>query len=163
MFETILLGGLKIVFFCFVVLIHSPIYFAKPLLFLKVNIVEWKKKTDVESSKYINWLKRIANSVLNPTIMSQFFFFFLSSQNARPPLPSDCPVALSHLINRCWSSNPDKRPHFDEIVMILESYSDALDRDPDFFLSYKPPSGLSIIFRCLPTLKSRNKSSSLKV
>ncbi|CAN1179743.1 Serine/threonine/tyrosine-protein kinase HT1 [Linum perenne] len=61
-----------------------------------------------------------------------------TKKNARPPLPVTCPTAFSHLINRCWSSNPGKRPHFDEIVAILESYSESLSRNPDFFSKYKP-------------------------
>lgn len=80
-------------------------------------------------------------------------------QNARPPLPSACPMAFSHLINRCWSSNPDKRPHFDEIVSILERYAEALEQDPDFFSSYKPSAGYTI-FQCLPKYIACNRSSS---
>ena len=70
-------------------------------------------------------------------------------QNARPPLPSTCPLAFSHLINRCWSSNPEKRPQFDEIVSILESYAESLEEDPEFFSTYKP-SADNTILRCLP-------------
>ncbi|RVX18646.1 Serine/threonine-protein kinase HT1 [Vitis vinifera] len=65
--------------------------------------------------------------------------FMLSAvQNARPPLDPACPMAFRHLISRCWSSSADKRPHFDEIVSILESYSESFKQDPDFFSSYKP-------------------------
>ncbi|KAM7479911.1 hypothetical protein LguiA_028124 [Lonicera macranthoides] len=39
---------------------------------------------------------------------------------------------------RCWSGNPGKRPHFKEIVTILEGYVESLEHDPDFFLSCKP-------------------------
>ena len=70
-------------------------------------------------------------------------------QNARPPLPSTCPLAFSHLINRCWSSNPEKRPQFDEIVSILESYAESVEADPEFFSTYKPY-GDHTILRCLP-------------
>lgn len=82
-------------------------------------------------------------------------------QNARPPLPCDCPRGFSHVINRCWSSNPDKRPHFDEIVSILESYTEALEQDPEFFCTYKPRPN-NIILRCLPKCNTGNKSASCK-
>ncbi|KAG9144208.1 hypothetical protein Leryth_021861 [Lithospermum erythrorhizon] len=59
-----------------------------------------------------------------------------SLKNARPPLPPDCPLAFRNLINRCWSSNPDKRPHFEEIVAILERYTESLEQDADFFSTY---------------------------
>ncbi|KAB2090176.1 hypothetical protein ES319_A03G107100v1 [Gossypium barbadense] len=70
-------------------------------------------------------------------------------QDARPLLPSSCPLAFSHLINRCWSSNPEKRPQFEEIVSILESYAESLEEDLEFFKTYKPSSGRTIL-RCLP-------------
>lgn len=83
-------------------------------------------------------------------------------QNARPPLPPTCPTAFTHLISRCWSSNPDKRPHFDEIASILESYGESLEQDPEFFSSFKPSSDHNL-FRCLPKCIVRNRSASLKV
>ncbi|KAJ6977471.1 serine/threonine/tyrosine-protein kinase HT1-like [Populus alba x Populus x berolinensis] len=82
-------------------------------------------------------------------------------QNARPPLPPKCPLAFSHLINRCWSSNPDKRPHFDQIVAILESYSESLEQDAEFFTSYKPPTNHTIL-RCFPKLIAGRRSASVK-
>lgn len=80
-------------------------------------------------------------------------------QNARPPLPSACPRAFSHLINRCWSSNPDKRPHFDEIVSVLEGYVESLEQDPGFF-SYYNPSPDHAIFRWLSKFVVCNRSVS---
>lgn len=82
-------------------------------------------------------------------------------QNARPPLPPACPMALSHLINRCWSSNPDKRPHFDEIVSLLESYAESIERDPEFFSSFKPPSDHTFLL-CFPKCIARHRSASIK-
>lgn len=77
-------------------------------------------------------------------------------QNARPPLPSSCPTAFRHLIRRCWSSNPDKRPQFDEIVSRLESYSESLEQDPEFFSSYEPPEGCTL-FRCISRRSSARR------
>lgn len=76
--------------------------------------------------------------------------FAVCQKNARPPLPSTCPVALRRLINRCWSSNPHKRPHFEEIVTILESYSNSLEQDPEFFVSFNPSSDGHALSRYLP-------------
>ncbi|GFZ17475.1 protein kinase superfamily protein [Actinidia rufa] len=75
--------------------------------------------------------------------------FAVCHKNARPPLPPSCPVAFRHLINRCWSSNPNKRPHFEEIVTILESYAASLEQDPDFFSSFEPSDDLTLS-QCLP-------------
>ncbi|KAG0503349.1 hypothetical protein HPP92_003421 [Vanilla planifolia] len=64
--------------------------------------------------------------------------FAVAEKNARPPLPSSCPMAFKHLIRLCWEANPVKRPHFEEIIAILETYKESYDEDPSFFLFYKP-------------------------
>uniref|UniRef100_A0A0A9HEH3 Serine-threonine/tyrosine-protein kinase catalytic domain-containing protein n=1 Tax=Arundo donax TaxID=35708 RepID=A0A0A9HEH3_ARUDO len=91
-------------------------------------------------------------------------------KNARPPLPASCPVAISHLIRQCWATNPDRRPQFDDIVAILESYKEALDEDPSFFLSYIPPplhhrhhQHQQSLLRCFPRCITTRRSASLKV
>ncbi|KAG5618362.1 hypothetical protein H5410_018186 [Solanum commersonii] len=68
---------------------------------------------------------------------------------ARPPIPAACPSAVRKLIKRCWANNPHKRPHFEEIVTVLESYAEALEQDPDFFQSYQPPRNFNLS-QCLP-------------
>lgn len=75
--------------------------------------------------------------------------FAVAQKNARPPLPASCPPAFSHLISRCWATNPDKRPQFQEIVSILESYKESFEEDPTFFSSYKPIQRQALR-RCLP-------------
>ncbi|PKA56034.1 Serine/threonine-protein kinase HT1 [Apostasia shenzhenica] len=50
-------------------------------------------------------------------------------QNMRPIIPSDCPVALRALIEQCWSSLPEKRPEFSEIVKVLEQFESTVARD----------------------------------
>lgn len=82
-------------------------------------------------------------------------------QNARPPLPSACPHAFRHLIKRCWSKNPEKRPHFDEIVSILETYLESYTEDPEFFCHYMP-SSRHIVLQCLPNCITKQMSASLK-
>ncbi|CAN1846030.1 Serine/threonine/tyrosine-protein kinase HT1 [Linum perenne] len=95
------------------------------------------KKVDVYSFGIVMWELFTALTPFDNMTPEQAAFA-VSQKNARPPLPVTCPTAFSHLINRCWSSNPGKRPHFDEIVAILESYSESLSRNPDFFSKYKP-------------------------
>ncbi|KAI4343758.1 hypothetical protein L6164_011067 [Bauhinia variegata] len=95
------------------------------------------KKVDIYSFAIVLWELLTAQTPFDNMTPEQAAFA-ATHKNARPPLPPECPWAFSHLINRCWSSNPDKRPHFDEIVFILESYSESLEEDPDFFSTYKP-------------------------
>lgn len=83
-------------------------------------------------------------------------------QNARPPLPPTCPAAFSHLINHCWSTNPDKRPHFNEIVSTLESHLTSVEEDPEFLSNFVPSSPDHTVIRCLPNCIVWNRSAHLK-
>ncbi|XP_013405886.2 probable serine/threonine-protein kinase drkD [Lingula anatina] len=43
--------------------------------------------------------------------------------NQRPSLPPSCPESLSSLISKCWHQTPGKRPHFKDILDMLEDLS----------------------------------------
>jgi TPR repeat protein len=47
----------------------------------------------------------------------------------RPPIPRTTPACYADLIKRCWSTNPDERPHFNEVVYRLgeEQFLEGLD------------------------------------
>eukprot|EP00252_Welwitschia_mirabilis_P008678 TRINITY_DN2072_c0_g1_i1.p1 TRINITY_DN2072_c0_g1~~TRINITY_DN2072_c0_g1_i1.p1 ORF type:complete len:416 (-),score=38.82 TRINITY_DN2072_c0_g1_i1:137-1384(-) len=46
--------------------------------------------------------------------------FAVVNKGVRPPIPPDCPLALSEIMQRCWDANPDVRPSFSEVLAMLE-------------------------------------------
>ncbi len=52
--------------------------------------------------------------------------FSVCDRDARPPLSPSCPPAINSLIERCWSTEPARRPEFKNIVSVLESYDRCL-------------------------------------
>ncbi|XP_072999019.1 serine/threonine/tyrosine-protein kinase HT1-like [Typha latifolia] len=118
------------------------------------------RKVDVYSFGVVLWELLTALIPFNDMTPEQAAFA-VAQKNARPPLPPSCPPAFSHLIKQCWATNPDKRPQFEDIVTILESYKESLEGDPAFFLSYKPVQQQSF-FTCFRRCIAVRRSASLK-
>jgi len=57
---------------------------------------------------------------------------WVAEDNRRLPIPRNCPVELSRIIERCWHQQPTRRPTFTEIVSMLD---DLEQRD---LLSLRP-------------------------
>uniref|UniRef100_A0A0A9DR12 Protein kinase domain-containing protein n=1 Tax=Arundo donax TaxID=35708 RepID=A0A0A9DR12_ARUDO len=86
------------------------------------------RKVDVYSFGLILW-EMFSGSIpyedLNP-FQAAFAVF---DKNVRPVIPNSCPAPVRLLIEQCWTSHPEKRPEFWQIVEILEKFKMVLDRD----------------------------------
>ncbi|KAL7618405.1 hypothetical protein Lser_V15G01023 [Lactuca serriola] len=112
------------------------------------------KKIDVYSFAIVMWELLTALTPFDNMTPEQAAFA-VCQKNARPPLHASCPKAFCGLIRRCWSSKPDKRPGFDEIVKVLEGYAASVERDPDFLATYEPGGDRTFLI-CYPR---RHKST----
>ncbi|KAL1817653.1 hypothetical protein ACET3Z_020227 [Daucus carota] len=86
------------------------------------------RKVDVYAFGLILW-EMVAGSVpfkdMNPVQAA----FAVANKNLRPAIPSDCPAAMKALIQQCWSSEPDRRPEFRQVVKVLEQFEASLASD----------------------------------
>ncbi|PNT77201.1 hypothetical protein BRADI_1g59133v3 [Brachypodium distachyon] len=41
-------------------------------------------------------------------------------QGLRPDIPRCCSTPMANIMRRCWDASPDKRPHMEEVVRLLE-------------------------------------------
>ncbi|KAK7412353.1 hypothetical protein VNO78_03808 [Psophocarpus tetragonolobus] len=86
------------------------------------------RKVDVYSFGLILWemlTGTIPYEDMNPIQAA----FAVVNKNSRPVIPSDCPAAMRALIEQCWSSQPDKRPEFWQVVKVLEQFESSLAGD----------------------------------
>ncbi|XP_071695318.1 serine/threonine-protein kinase 52-like [Rutidosis leptorrhynchoides] len=45
---------------------------------------------------------------------------YMAPENMRPSIPVDCPKWLARLMERCWNTDPTKRPEMKDVVVELE-------------------------------------------
>ncbi|CAN8240756.1 unnamed protein product [Cochlearia groenlandica] len=90
--------------------------------------------------------------------------FAVSQKNKRPPLSASFQPALAHLIKRCWSENPSKRPDFSNIVTVLEKYEECvkegLPLTSNASLTNAKKAILDRFKGCVASIRSQSSSSS---
>ncbi|XVE88059.1 hypothetical protein DITRI_Ditri19aG0038200 [Diplodiscus trichospermus] len=95
------------------------------------------RKVDVYSFGLILW-EMVAGTIpyedMNPIQAA----FAVVNKNLRPVIPVDCPPAMRALIEQCWSSHPEKRPEFWQIVKVLEQFESSLKSDGTLNLVKNP-------------------------
>ncbi|GMH26941.1 hypothetical protein Nepgr_028784 [Nepenthes gracilis] len=86
------------------------------------------RKVDVYSFGLILW-EMVAGSIpyedMNPIQAA----YAVVNKNSRPDIPKYCPPALRAVIEQCWSSQPEKRPEFWQLMKVLERFESSLAID----------------------------------
>lgn len=86
------------------------------------------RKVDVYSFGLILW-EMVSGSTPFVEMTPIQAAYAVVNKNMRPSFPSNCAPAMRSLIEQCWSSQPEKRPEFWQIVKVLEQFESCLAHD----------------------------------
>ncbi|VFQ81651.1 unnamed protein product [Cuscuta campestris] len=88
----------------------------------------YDRKVDVYGFGLIMW-EMVTGYIPYEDMIPVQAAFAVINKNMRPTIPVDCPSAMKALIEHCWSSQPENRPEFWQIVKILEQFESSLAND----------------------------------
>lgn len=80
----------------------------------------YNQKVDVYSFGIVLW-ELITGMLPFQNMTAVQAAFAVVNKGARPIVPPDCLPVLGEIMTRCWDANPDVRPPFTEVVMMLEN------------------------------------------
>ncbi|KAL0910546.1 hypothetical protein M5K25_021540 [Dendrobium thyrsiflorum] len=83
------------------------------------------RKVDVYSFGMLLW-EMITGAIPYEEMTPVQAAFAVVNKNLRPVIPANCPVVLRMLTEQCWSTLPEKRPEFWQIVKVLEQFESDL-------------------------------------
>ena len=112
--------------------IGTPLWSAPELLtFSRIN-KKLLTKLDVYSFGIIIWeVFSRKKPYCHIVSMDKFYFYkLISEQNIRPlisQLEDITPTQIVNLIEACWNSNPELRPSFGEIILILKKIKESFN------------------------------------
>lgn len=86
------------------------------------------RKVDVYSFGLMLW-EMVSGSIPYEDMTPIQAAFAVVNKNLRPAFPKDCPPAMRALIEQCWSTQPEKRPEFWQVVKVLEQFEVSLALD----------------------------------
>ncbi|KAL6991074.1 hypothetical protein U1Q18_009194 [Sarracenia purpurea var. burkii] len=95
------------------------------------------RKVDMYSFGLILW-EMIAGTIPYEDMTPIQAAFAVVNKNLRPAIPGDCLPAMRALIEQCWSTQPEKRPEFWQVVKVLEQFESSLARDGTLDLVQSP-------------------------
>lgn len=95
------------------------------------------RKVDVYGFGLILW-EMVAGTIPYKDMTPIQAAFAVVHKNLRPSIPADCAPAMKALIEQCWSSHPEKRPEFWQVVKVLEEFETLIARDGSLNLLQHP-------------------------
>ncbi|KAI3498763.1 hypothetical protein L1887_34545 [Cichorium endivia] len=95
------------------------------------------RKVDVYGFGLILW-EMVAGTIPYKDMTPIQAAFAVVHKNLRPSIPANCAPAMRALIEQCWSSQPDKRPEFWQVVKVLEEFESLIARNGNLNLLQHP-------------------------
>ncbi|CAH1415845.1 unnamed protein product [Lactuca virosa] len=95
------------------------------------------RKVDVYGFGLILW-EMVAGTIPYKDMTPIQAAFAVVHKNLRPTIPADCAPAMKALIEQCWSTQPEKRPEFWQVVKVLEEFESLIARDGNLKLLQHP-------------------------
>ncbi|XP_076951513.1 serine/threonine/tyrosine-protein kinase HT1-like isoform X1 [Bidens hawaiensis] len=95
------------------------------------------RKVDVYGFGLILW-EMVAGTIPYKDMTPIQAAFAVVHKNLRPSIPANCPQAMRALIEQCWSSHPEKRPEFWQVVKVLEEFETLVVRNGNLNLLQHP-------------------------
>ncbi|KAJ0682227.1 putative protein kinase TKL-Pl-4 family [Helianthus annuus] len=95
------------------------------------------RKVDVYAFGLILW-EMVAGTIPYKDMTPVQAAFAVAHKNLRPSIPANCPPAMRALIEQCWSSHPEKRPEFWQVVKVLEEFEAFVAREGNLNLLQHP-------------------------
>lgn len=93
-----------------------------------IKLKAYNRKVDVYSFGLVLW-EMVTGTIPYEEMTPIQAAFAVVNKNLRPVIPGECPAPLRALIEQCWSSHPEKRPEFWQIVKVFEQFESSLARD----------------------------------
>ena len=94
------------------------------------NLKEFDDKSDVYSFSLIVY-EIITNKPAFPFNTPSDLISKIIREYNRPTLNNQIPSFYQSLLQRCWSSDPDERPSFEQIIQELENSKELISPDVD--------------------------------
>lgn len=95
------------------------------------------RKVDVYGFGLILW-EMVAGTIPYKDMTPIQAAFAVVHKNLRPSIPTNCAPAMKALIEQCWSTHPEKRPEFWQVVKVLEEFETLVARDGNLNLLQHP-------------------------